>query len=103
MSIHAAGFSDRKVPSAVDDWTAAAGRHVAIYRNGVQVDRGQVEAITADGKILWLMQDGAQYRRIVEKVPGIELCFLEEAGPALLCIEGWAGVPASKAALLPEP
>lgn len=80
MSIHAAGFSDRKVPSAVDDWTAAAGRHVAIYRNGVQVDRGQVEAITADGKILWLMQDGAQYRRIIEKVPGIELYFLEEAG-----------------------
>ncbi len=76
MSMHATGSVDRKVPAAVEDWTAAAGRHVAIYRNGVQADCGQVEAITADGNILWLMQDGAQNRRIVEKVPGIELCFL---------------------------
>jgi len=57
----------------VDDWVSVVGRQVRVYRNGVQIDCGQVDAVTDGGGILWLMQDGAHPRRIVEKVLGVEL------------------------------
>ncbi|MCQ6271450.1 hypothetical protein M8J71_13275 [Pseudarthrobacter sp. R1] len=54
----------------VDDWASVEGRYIEIYRHGVQIDRGVVDAVTADGTILWLMQDGALPRRIIEQLPG---------------------------------
>ena len=73
MSVQARGPYEGEPYTALRDWTDAAGREVAIYRNGVKTDSGQVEAVTADGNILWLMQDGPHHRRIIEKMPGIEL------------------------------
>ena len=54
----------------VDEWASVHGQYIEIYRNGVQIDWGVVDAVTADGTILWLMQDGALPRRIIEQLPG---------------------------------
>ena len=55
----------------VDDWTFLEGLHVEIYRRGMLLDEGVVECTAPDGALLWLKQDGAALRRIVEKLPGM--------------------------------
>lgn len=57
----------------VDDWTLLQGRDVEIHDHEGIVDQGLVEAVTADGTILWLCQDGAHTRRIIQKTPGTHI------------------------------
>lgn len=57
----------------LDDWTLLKGQKVDIYENGELIDQGRAEAVTNDGCILWLEQEGAHLRRLVEKQRGIEL------------------------------
>ena len=54
----------------VDDWTTLKGQDVEIFENGRLIDRGRVDDATSDGTVLWLMQDGASSRRIIENLPG---------------------------------
>lgn len=61
-----------KCPPA-DDWTLTEGLMIDIHEWGKFVDRGTVEAVTKDGCILWLAQEGTRPRRLVEKLPGTEL------------------------------
>jgi hypothetical protein len=56
-----------------DDWTLLAGLSVDVHENGKFVERGRVEAVTKDGCIVWLVQEGNRLRRLVEKLPGTEL------------------------------
>ncbi|TQJ66228.1 hypothetical protein FBY31_0227 [Arthrobacter sp. SLBN-100] len=54
----------------VDDWTTLLGANVEVYEGWRIVDRGRVEAVTEDGRILWLAQEGASTRRLWETAPG---------------------------------
>lgn len=51
---------------AIDDWTALVGTQVEIWNGSNVIDRGTVDAVTIDGKILWLRHEGAATRRLVE-------------------------------------
>jgi len=65
---------DRYTPwQPVDDWTALNGHDVEVQRHGKVIDHGRVEAVMADGSLLWLMQYGAHSRRIIEQQPGTYL------------------------------
>jgi hypothetical protein len=55
------------------DWRLLQGQSIEIYERGKLIDRGRTEAVTNDGRILWLAQDGTHPRRLVEKLPGTEL------------------------------
>lgn len=66
-----------KMPTAVStaqhfegQWGALDGRYIEIYDHGKKVDRGRVDAVTRDGLILWLEQDGVRLRRMFELLPG---------------------------------
>jgi hypothetical protein len=52
-----------------DDWTTLIGLNVEIHERGRIIDQGLVEAVTQDGRILWLGQEGALTRRLWELVP----------------------------------
>ncbi|WP_083266736.1 hypothetical protein [Arthrobacter sp. U41] len=56
-----------------DEWVLLEGLSVDIHENGKLIDHGRVEAVTEDGCILWLAQEGIRPRRLVEKLPGTEL------------------------------
>ena len=56
-----------------DDWTLLIGQHIEVHNNGQLIDRGEVEAATADGHIMWLALEGASPRRLIEKLPGTHL------------------------------
>jgi hypothetical protein len=51
------------------DWTGLRGRNVEVYERGEYADRGKVDTVTSDGRILWLSFQGNIPRRIVEKLP----------------------------------
>ncbi|WP_427118124.1 hypothetical protein [Pseudarthrobacter scleromae] len=74
--MNATGVPGRSHPSALsawlpeDDWSVLAGSVVEIHEAGRVIDRGRVEATTADGGILWLAFDGAASRRLWENVSG---------------------------------
>ena len=61
----------------IDDWTLLVGENVAVHDNDRIVDRGTVDVVTGDGLILWLKQDGAVLRRVVEKIPGRNIRVLD--------------------------
>ena len=65
-----AAIDDFRTPEPMEDWTLLEGRDIEIYDHGEAADRGRVDAITQDGRILWLAQDGARPRRLIEKLPG---------------------------------
>ncbi|MGC7153044.1 hypothetical protein DM794_03215 [Paenarthrobacter ureafaciens] len=52
------------------DWTGVRGLNVEVYEHGEFEDRGKVDAVTSDGRILWLSFQGNIPRRIIEKLPG---------------------------------
>ena len=54
----------------VDDWATLIGLEVEVYEGGRILDRGYVEAVAVDGRILWLSQSGAHTRRLWENAPG---------------------------------
>lgn len=51
----------------VSDWTALKGCDVQIWSGSTVIDNGTVDDATYDGEILWLKQDGATTRRLVQK------------------------------------
>lgn len=59
-----------------EDWTSLVGQRVQIKDAKRIIDAGLVEAVTPDGSILWLEPEGAVMRRLIQKLPGIELCLI---------------------------
>ena len=55
------------------DWTTLKGHNVEIYDHCRIIDQGRVETVTADGSILWLTQDGANARRLVQNGLNLEV------------------------------
>ncbi|WP_353713453.1 hypothetical protein [Arthrobacter sp. K5] len=58
---------------AVDDWSQLQGLDIEIRDGGEFIDRGRVEVVTADGSLLWLQQEGATQRRLVEMQPKLQV------------------------------
>ncbi|BCW78332.1 hypothetical protein NicSoilC5_03510 [Arthrobacter sp. NicSoilC5] len=56
-----------------EDWSALVGSPVEVHHLGKLVDLGTVECVTHDGSLLWLQQNGAVPRRIIEKDPDVHL------------------------------
>lgn len=50
----------------IQDWTLLPGTSVEIRQQGISVCQGFVDAVTDDGKILWVSSP-AQSRRLFEK------------------------------------
>ena len=55
----------------IDDWSTLTGCLVEIHHRGQLVDLGTVDCVTHDGNLLWLQQNGANSRRIIEKSPDV--------------------------------
>lgn len=66
-------FESRLVPARgkkVTNWRSLVGHTVQIWHGNDVLDQGLVEAVTADGMVLWLAQAGATPRRLVTKERG---------------------------------
>jgi hypothetical protein len=50
----------------ITDWTLLTGVRIEIHQQGHRICSGYVDAVTEDGKILWL-HSPAQTRRLFEK------------------------------------
>lgn len=61
----------------ITDWTLLPGANIEIRHQGSPVCSGQVDAVTNDGKILWL-RPPAQSRRLFEKAEFYEAWATEE-------------------------
>lgn len=57
----------------VTNWRYLVGQTVQVCRGNDIVDQGMVEAVTADGTVLWLSQKGPVQRRMVMKERGAGL------------------------------
>ncbi len=57
----------------VNNWRLLVGHTVQIWDGDDVLDQGMVEAVTADGTVLWLAQSGATQRRLVMKERGVGL------------------------------
>ena len=57
----------------VTNWRSLVGHTVQIWQGNDVLDQGLVEAVTADGTVLWLAQTGAIQRRLVMKERGAGL------------------------------
>src|SRR4029453_1618969 len=64
---------DKPQSKRVTDWRPLVGLDVQIWRGNKIVDQGLVEAVTDDGNVLWLKQQGAINRRLVMKEAGTGL------------------------------
>ncbi|WP_307489932.1 hypothetical protein [Pseudarthrobacter defluvii] len=53
-------------PRRVDDWCTLRGAHVEIRQQGTIVERGIVDDVTKDGRILWLYSP-VEGRRLYER------------------------------------
>jgi len=60
-------------PVCDTDWNKLVGRTVEIQSPDGPTDSGEVDAVTVDGRILWLKLDGPLPRRIVEKTTGVRV------------------------------
>ena len=67
---------DATTAQPTDDWTLFEGRSVDVHENGEFIVRGRIDAVTNDGRFLWLAQEGIRLRRLVEKLPGTELMII---------------------------
>jgi hypothetical protein len=61
----------------VEDWVLLPGARVEIRQLGIPVCSGYVDAVTDDGKILWLCARG-QTRRLFEKAESYEVWARED-------------------------
>lgn len=61
----------------IADWTLLPGATIEIRHQGSPVCRGHVDAVTDDGKILWL-QSPVQNRRLFEKAEFYEAWATED-------------------------
>ena len=57
----------------VDDWASLKDHLVEVHIRGGIADQGRVDDVMADGSVLWLMQEGASARRIIEHLPGTHI------------------------------
>lgn len=53
-----------------ENWATLVGMDVEIRHTGTNVRSGWVDAAMEDGTALWLAQDGALERKIIEKAEG---------------------------------
>lgn len=53
----------------VEDWSSLKDQTVEIHVGGKVADRGCVDDVMADGSALWLKNNGASGRRIIEHLP----------------------------------
>lgn len=60
-------------PVCDTDWSKLAGKTVEIQSPDGLTDYGEVDAVTVDGRILWLKLNGPLPRRIVEKTAGVRV------------------------------
>jgi hypothetical protein len=60
-------------PVCDTDWSELAGKTVEIHSPNGLTDSGEVDAVTVDGRILWLKLDGLLPRRMVEKTAGVRV------------------------------
>ncbi|WP_017200487.1 hypothetical protein [Arthrobacter sp. M2012083] len=63
----------------VDDWTTLEGGLAEFHQRGRIIESGAVEAVTKDGNILWLQQDGPTCRRMLMKQEDIHARFIASA------------------------
>ncbi|MFF1252290.1 hypothetical protein ACFVYC_07320 [Pseudarthrobacter sp. NPDC058329] len=61
----------------ITDWTLLSGAKVEIRQQGTAISSGYVDAVTDDGKILWLSAP-AQDRRLFEKAEFFEVWATED-------------------------
>ncbi|MCM0618553.1 hypothetical protein MOD31_21225 [Paenarthrobacter sp. TYUT067] len=54
----------------IDDWSTIKNQNVVVHTDGKISDRGWVDDVMPDGSILWLINDGASGRRMVENQSG---------------------------------
>ncbi|MGR0161226.1 hypothetical protein [Paenarthrobacter nitroguajacolicus] len=54
----------------VSNWRSLVGQSVQIRQGDHILDQGVVDAVTVDGRVLWLIQQGPVERRIVMKERG---------------------------------
>jgi hypothetical protein len=53
------------------DWLPVVGETVEIRRGGGTVRTGVVDAVTTDGRVLWISADGAERRAMFERANGL--------------------------------
>lgn len=63
----------------IADWTLLRGASIEIRQQGRAVCTGHLDAVTADGKVLWL-QSPAQNRRLFEKTEFYEAWATDRTG-----------------------
>lgn len=54
-------------------WQPLVGQLVIVKFQGEEIRRGVVDAVTADDQILWLDGDGAESRRLFERIDGFQI------------------------------
>jgi hypothetical protein len=55
------------------DWLPAVGETVEIRRAGRTIRAGTVDAVAADGSLLWLATEGLHLRALFERSEGYEV------------------------------
>ena len=63
-------FQQEKRSVRVDDWWRVAGAVVEVRQDGRHLRSGLVEAVTRDGAVAWLAQDGPVGRMLIDKESG---------------------------------
>lgn len=70
------------VLTRIDDWTALAGIHAMVRQDSLVVCQGQVDDVTPDGEVLWILPS-AGTRRLFEKAAYEVWADLPQDHPAL--------------------
>lgn len=57
----------------VEDWGTIVGGEAYVVQHGLVIRHGVIETVTAGDSIAWIVQGGADTRRLVEKAEDHEL------------------------------
>lgn len=63
----------------VEDWTTLVGQHIHIRSKGRDIRCGEVEAVSLNGDILWLRNEGIEPRALFQKCDGYTAWIASEA------------------------
>lgn len=55
------------------DWQRAVGQRVEIWKDGIFVRKGTVEAVMPDDSLLWISAEGASSRHILLRNDGYQV------------------------------
>ncbi|RAX15001.1 hypothetical protein DC347_19735 [Pseudarthrobacter sp. AG30] len=55
------------------DWQRAHGQLVEIWKNGIYIRKGIVEAVMPDNSLLWISNDGVSSRQIIARSDGYQV------------------------------